>query len=495
MAIYHLNASVGSRKSGQAARAKYDYIIRSGKYTAGSREVLFSESGHMPEWASREPCLYWEAADLHERENASLFRQYEFSLPVELNEKERIALARKFVLEMTGGGKGEEGRMPYSWAIHRGGADGHNPHVHLIVSERLLLDGSPSPAPEAFFRDPRGGGCRKSRRFSGADRKKELVRIRERWASMANEALGESGATERIDHRSFADRGIDDLPGIHIGVATAGMEKKGIRTERGDRAVRRRRSRKRLRDLNSEKARIESEFKKEENHAWSARPDRSRQRQSRHGEQGRHDPQGPGRGQEKKRTSSENDLRQNGPDREEATFDPLNFGDGGRPVFDFGDLARRHHSRKIVQESGTKKSDYWKEWRERILTEEYGEEVRRTAVARWKVRKTGDAIEFQDWNAPQTKILDRGGEIEAGSGNIKEIRAMCELARIKRWKTVEWSGTEGFLRDAFRESLGAGVSVKLSDENQRRIWMEVQAESERARHNPDLKKINAKIKP
>lgn len=72
---------------------------------------------------------------------------------------------------------------------------------------------------------------------------------------------------------------------------------------------------------------------------------------------------------------------------------------------------------------------------------------------------------------------------------------MCELARIKRWKTVEWSGTEGFLRDAFRESLGAGVSVKLSDENQRRIWMEVQAESERARHNPDLKKINAKIKP
>lgn len=480
MAIYHLNASVGSRKSGQSAKAKFDYIMRTGKYLPGSREVLFSESGNMPKWATGNPRLFWEAADRQERENATLFRQYEFALPVELSEKERIALTRRFVSELTVGGEGEEGRMPYSLAIHRGGKNEHNPHVHLETSERLCNPDN-APGPETFFKDPRGGGCRKSRRYSSGDRKRELIRIRKRWATLTNEALLAAGRKERIDHRSFRDRGIDDIPDIHLGSNTDKMERKGIRTERGDRAVRRRRARRRLRELDIEKARIEAEINKEKENQndRSSGPDRAGAGRERYREQSRPDHQVNGNGSEEKRKPSERDRRPDGKDRKNATFDPRTFGRRSGPVFDFSDLVDRHHSRKIVQESGVKKSDYWKEWREKILSEFYGQEIQRTSLSRWKIRKSKNSIEFQNWEDAGTKLVDTGGKIEAGSGNLVEIRGMIELAKVKGWKTVEWHGNDAFLLDAFRESLQAGVSVRLGDENQRRIWMEAKTDMER----------------
>jgi predicted nuclease with TOPRIM domain len=39
---------------------------------------------------------------------------------------------------------------------------------------------------------------------------------------------------KRIDHRSYARQGIDKIPSIKLGVAAYQMEKRGIRTERGD---------------------------------------------------------------------------------------------------------------------------------------------------------------------------------------------------------------------------------------------------------------------
>ena len=43
-----------------------------------------------------------------------------------------------------------------------------------------------------------------------------------------------NGSPERIDHRSNAERGIDELPTVHMGVAACQMEKKGIATEKGE---------------------------------------------------------------------------------------------------------------------------------------------------------------------------------------------------------------------------------------------------------------------
>ena len=40
--------------------------------------------------------------------------------------------------------------------------------------------------------------------------------------------LGRVGSAERVDHRSHAERGLDEQPTIHEGVAARAMEKKGI---------------------------------------------------------------------------------------------------------------------------------------------------------------------------------------------------------------------------------------------------------------------------
>jgi len=54
------------------------------------------------------------------------------------------------------------------------------------------------------------------------------------WANIANRYLEEMNHVKRLDHRSYKRQGISKIPTIHLGVAAHQMEKRGIRTERGD---------------------------------------------------------------------------------------------------------------------------------------------------------------------------------------------------------------------------------------------------------------------
>ena len=223
MAIYHLSVKTGSRIGGQSAKAKSDYIEREGKYEKDRDELAYSESGNMPEWAEDDPQKYWEAADAHERANGSLFKEVEFALPVELDERQQRELASSFAVDLTGGE-----RLPYTMAIHRGGGD--NPHAHLMISERGL-DGHARDAEQWFKRankaNPEKGGALKTRSLN----KEWLANTRQAWETAANGALERAGRSERIDHRSLAaqlaeaiERGQVDRaaelsrqPGVHLG--------------------------------------------------------------------------------------------------------------------------------------------------------------------------------------------------------------------------------------------------------------------------------------
>ena len=214
----------GSRVSGQSAKAKSEYIEREGKYEKDRDELAYSESGNMPEWAEDDPQKYWEAADEHERANGSLFKEVEFALPVELDERQQRELASSFAADLTGGE-----RLPYTMAIHRGGGD--NPHVHLMISERGL-DGHARDAEQWFKRAnkaaPEKGGALKTRSFMN---KEWLGNTRKAWETAANTVLERAGRSERIDHRSLAaqraeaiergqvDRAADlsRQPGVHLG--------------------------------------------------------------------------------------------------------------------------------------------------------------------------------------------------------------------------------------------------------------------------------------
>jgi len=55
-----------------------------------------------------------------------------------------------------------------------------------------------------------GGRERRARGLGPS--KEDLLLIRERWAQVNNEALRDAGLTERVDHRSYKDQGIDREP-------------------------------------------------------------------------------------------------------------------------------------------------------------------------------------------------------------------------------------------------------------------------------------------
>ena len=200
MAVFHLKASFGSRAGGQSAVAKSDYIEREGRYEKDGEELEHKEHGNMPEWAEDDPGAYWEAADEHERANGRLYSEVQFALPKELGEAGRRELAGEFAERVC-----SKERLPYTLAIHRGGANGENPHAHLMFSERGH-DGIERDAEQWFRRynrkAPEKGGARKSREAKAGD---WLEKTRKAWEQTANRALERAGLAERIDGRSLAD--------------------------------------------------------------------------------------------------------------------------------------------------------------------------------------------------------------------------------------------------------------------------------------------------
>ena len=70
--------------------------------------------------------------------------------------------------------------------------------------------------------------------LTGWNDKDNTLLWRKAWADYTNNFLERNGSLERIDHRSNAERGIDELPTVHMGVAACQMEKKGIATEKGE---------------------------------------------------------------------------------------------------------------------------------------------------------------------------------------------------------------------------------------------------------------------
>jgi hypothetical protein len=211
MAIARFTVKVG--KVGKAL-AHAEYIEREGNYAKqkGLEDLEHSSYGNMPKWAEQNPMQLWQSADLYERKNGSTYREYEISLPRELNKEQRQELVEAFVQTELGT------KYPYQYAIHNPMAmDGlEQPHVHLMFNERLQ-DGIERD-PEQYFKrynskNPEKGGAKKDN--TGKDyktRKDEIKELRQRWENITNEHLKRAGLDIRIDMRSYTDQGIDKQP-------------------------------------------------------------------------------------------------------------------------------------------------------------------------------------------------------------------------------------------------------------------------------------------
>ena len=206
-------------KKGKAA-PHAAYIVREGQYAKRlerGEKLEATEAGNMPAWAKAQPQQFWHAADVFERVNGTTYREMEIALPRELEPTQRAELVRAFVCQEIGE------HHAYQWAIHTPNAadGGEQPHVHLMFSERQC-DGIERD-PDQYFKRynakaPEKGGARKGygpsagKTLTAAERAAELKELRERWQVLCNEHLEMAGHGQRIDMRSYAERGIKLAP-------------------------------------------------------------------------------------------------------------------------------------------------------------------------------------------------------------------------------------------------------------------------------------------
>jgi hypothetical protein len=169
-----------------------------------------------PAWASHPETLWNEAERAETRKNSTLAREVELALPAFLSPEERERIAEKFAGELV-----ERYNVAASVAIHAPGrGDDRNYHAHILFTTREMT--------------PEGLG-KKTRVLDARDTgPQEVLKLRELAADIINESLAAAHSDIRVDHRSFAARGMEQEPTTHLGPAAAGMERRGEASERGE---------------------------------------------------------------------------------------------------------------------------------------------------------------------------------------------------------------------------------------------------------------------
>ena len=100
-------------------------------------------------------------------------------------------------------------------AIHEGDHS-DNPHAHILLTTRDV--------------GPDGFGA-KNRDW---DKRENIERWREAWANAQNREFMLRGLDARVAHKSYKRRNMDRKPTLHLGPALSAMERRQIKTCKGD---------------------------------------------------------------------------------------------------------------------------------------------------------------------------------------------------------------------------------------------------------------------
>ena len=292
MAIYHLEAKVVSRGAGRSAVAASAYLSCSRLYNDydgiqhdyTKKQGLVWQQVFLPEYAPQEwkdrEQLWNAVEEVETAKDSRLAREFVVALPIELSCQEQIELLHEFIREQF-----VSDGMCADAAIHD--TDGHNPHAHILLTVRPLdeqgkwqyktekeylcmKNGEERGFTAAEFKAAQNEGWEKQYPYKVGKKKvymtpsaaeaqglvradkhpkstrygrqnsiserwnseEQLAAWRAAWADVSNRYLERAGREERIDHRSNAARGIDEIPTIHEGVTAQALERKGIISDR-----------------------------------------------------------------------------------------------------------------------------------------------------------------------------------------------------------------------------------------------------------------------
>lgn len=244
-------------------------------------QQVFLPAAAPAEWQNRE--ILWNAVEENEKtKDSRLAREFVVALPIELSKAQWERLLSDFVSDTF-----VFDGMCADVAIHDPYPPGHNPHAHILLTVRPLdekgkwqyktekeylcvKNGKEQGFTAAEFKQAQADGWEKQYQYKVGKKKvymvpssaqaqgyervskypkstkygrqnpiserwnseEQLVFWRKAWADVTNLHLERAGQEERIDHRSHAERGLEEQPTIHEGVIARALEKKGIVSDR-----------------------------------------------------------------------------------------------------------------------------------------------------------------------------------------------------------------------------------------------------------------------
>ncbi|WP_051586440.1 MobQ family relaxase [Selenomonas sp. AE3005] len=254
MAIYSNNASICSGAKGGSAVASSAY--QSADKLKDSQEGLIKNYGrkervvakgitkpdNAPEWCLDRESL-WNEVQKVEGVNGQYARKHHLALPRELSLEQQEQLVKEYCSAFS------ESGMVCDWAIHHD-KDNHNPHAHIMTTMRpfkkdgswgqksknvAVKDKNGKPVIEGTYANGRKKYKHKCVKMTNWDSKKTLAKWREDWEKLTNDALEKAGSDARVSAKSYKDQGKDYLvPTEHLGPAVSALEKKGIKTDKGN---------------------------------------------------------------------------------------------------------------------------------------------------------------------------------------------------------------------------------------------------------------------
>jgi ATP-dependent exoDNAse (exonuclease V) alpha subunit len=228
MAIFHFHVGMVQRSRGQsvvaaaADRARvelYDYRLdrtqsplqhKKGELPILSKVLL--PDGAPRSWNDRET-LWNDVERSEKRHDAALARELEFALPAELTADQAGNLAYEYV---------------QSVFVTDGMIADLNVHCHIGPDEQK------KPYAQVLLTLRRAAASGFGLKERSWNDHRNVTVWRRHWAEMANASLEHYGHSDRIDHRSHAQRGIPLEPQNKIGQHAARRARRGEPSERVD---------------------------------------------------------------------------------------------------------------------------------------------------------------------------------------------------------------------------------------------------------------------
>ena len=253
MALYHFHVARVLRSRGQSSveaaayrageRLEDHYYGKIADYTAKGGVICaeIMAPDYVPESFYNREYLWNAVEEVEKHPKAQLAYSFDIALQNEFTIEENIAIARQFVMENLVA-KG----MIVDMAVHDPdkGEGIPNPHIHVMCPVRPMREDGTwgEKQKREYLFDADGNpildeiGKQKFNAVPTTDwnRPEVLEQWRKAWADLVNEEFRKRGIKEQIDHRSYAEQGIDLIPQVHEGPHVRNMEAKGIATEKGN---------------------------------------------------------------------------------------------------------------------------------------------------------------------------------------------------------------------------------------------------------------------